>query len=60
MREQLRDLVEVVYRDGLQIRRVRGIQVVTTDPVFIKLLRADGAVLQFNKAVVERIEEVGP
>jgi len=60
MREQIRDLVEVVYRDGPQIRRVRGIAIVTSDPVFVKLIRADGAVLQFNKAIVERVEEVRP
>ena len=58
MREQIRDAVEVVYKDGPLTRRIRGVQIVTSDPVFIKLIRADGSILQFNRSVVERIEEL--
>lgn len=59
MREEIRDAVQIVYRDGPIIRRIRGIQLIDTDPVFVKLIRADGTIFQINRALVDRIEE-GP
>lgn len=57
MREEIRDAVQIVYHDGLTIRRIRGIQLIDTDPVFVKLIRADGTIFQINRNLVDRIEE---
>lgn len=60
MREEYRDSVQVVYRDGDVVRRCRGIQVIDKDPVFIVLLRGNGDIIRFNKNCVEKIEEIHP
>jgi len=59
MREEIRDAVQIVYHDGVTVRRIRGIQLINTDPVFVKLIRADGTIFQINRNLVDRIEE-GP
>lgn len=49
--------LKVIYLDDGCVRCVRGVKVIQDDPIFLKLLRADGSIIQFNRALVQRIEE---